>query len=578
MGDGYTAAEIGTYTSQVDGLLTYMFGGGGLLSDPFGRYKNFFNVHSIELVSNQSGVTNDPAHKEARDTVLDARYMGDGRTVSIDLRAADAVEQEVFGSASFSEMRFILVNSGSYGGAGYDSSVYSAGNSQAYEVALHEMGHAFAALADEYNYGMPNSDYTGPELPQANVTTDPTGAKWAEWLGYDQSGIGVIGAYEGGYYHQTGIYRPSQSSKMNVLGNPFDAVAREQFIRKFYELVDPLDGYTDASGEKHNLIEFDVDTIDPAVIKVAWTVDGEMAAVAGDTFRIDKDYYGFGTHTVTARAYDPTDWVRGDRSALEQTVVWTVVNDFLLTGGSLHDSLVGNEKPNEIQGRAGNDTLDGGAGADMLAGGAGDDAYYVDSALDRPVELAGQGHDTVFTSNSFALHADDEIEALVATGLEARLTGNGYSNVLKGSHGKDTLNSGDGHDQLWGGSGNDRLDGGAGKDKFVFDQKLGSSRSDRKVNFDTIGKDFVAKDDDLWLDNTVFTKLGNKGSESKPARLNKAFFTLGDRAKDKNDYIVYNLKTGVLSYDKDGSGKGQAVEFAKFSINEKLSASDLFII
>jgi hypothetical protein len=34
----------------------------------------------------------------------------------------------------------------------------------------------------------------------------------------------------------------------------------------------------------------------------------------------------------------------------------------------------------------------------------------------------------------------------------------------------------------------------------------------------------------------------------------------------------------VLSSDKDGSGKGQAVEFAKFSINEKLSASDLFII
>ncbi|MGO4574405.1 calcium-binding protein, partial [Microvirga sp. 2TAF3] len=91
------------------------------------------------------------------------------------------------------------------------------------------------------------------------------------------------------------------------------------------------------------------------------------------------------------------------------------------------------------------------------------------------------------------------------------------------------------------------------------------TKPNKKTNLDTI-TDFNVKDDTIWLDNAVFKKLG-KGSEAKPGQLAKGFFTIGDKAKDKDDYLIYNKKTGVLSYDADGSGKGTAVEIAKLSKN-----------
>jgi IgA Peptidase M64 len=277
---------------------------GSTLSEPFGRYRNFFNIYSIDVVSNQSGA-DDPANGVERDTVLDGHY--NGRTLSVDLNKADQIEESVLPYGVSSEMRYILLNSAAYGGAGYDSGIYSAGNVHAYEIALHEIGHAFADLGDEYDYGIPGP-YTGAEPSYANVTADPAGAKWARWIGYDQPGIGVIGAYEGAYYRTEGAYRPSLNSKMKNLGQPFDAVSREHFVLKFYQFVDPLDAYTDPWTIHRNLTDFYVDTIDPAVILVDWTVDGVTAVNAGETFRITKDHYGFGEHTIKARAYDPTDW------------------------------------------------------------------------------------------------------------------------------------------------------------------------------------------------------------------------------------------------------------------------------
>jgi Ca2+-binding RTX toxin-like protein len=91
-------------------------------------------------------------------------------------------------------------------------------------------------------------------------------------------------------------------------------------------------------------------------------------------------------------------------------------------------------------------------------------------------------------------------------------------------------------------------------------------------------KDFNAKDDNLHLDNAIFQKLGKKGSEQKPAKLDKKFFTIGDKAKAKDDYVIYDKKTGVLSYDADGSGKGEAIEFAQLKNKPTLKVDDFFVI
>ncbi|MCB5174849.1 hypothetical protein [Microvirga lenta] len=148
--------------------------------------------------------------------------------------------------------------------------------------------------------------------------------------------------------------------------------------------------------------------------------------------------------------------------------------------------------------------------------------------------------------------------------------GSERSDVLVGGSGKDRLTGQDGNDKLYGKSGKDVLTGGAGKDVFVFDTKPS------KKNLDKI-TDFSVADDTIWLDNKVFKKLGKKGSEAKPAKLNKKFFSL-EKAKGKDDYLVYSKKKGILYYDADGSGAGKAVEIAKMAKKLKLTANDFFVI
>jgi Ca2+-binding RTX toxin-like protein len=124
---------------------------------------------------------------------------------------------------------------------------------------------------------------------------------------------------------------------------------------------------------------------------------------------------------------------------------------------------------------------------------------------------------------------------------------------------------------LNGGAGRDTLKGGASQDVFVFDTK-----PNKATNLDRI-TDYNVKEDTLWLDNAIFKKLG-PGTEDSPERISKSFFKVGSKAQDKDDYVLYNSKTGVLSYDADGSGKGKAVEIAQLSKNLKMTYDDVFIV
>lgn len=145
------------------------------------------------------------------------------------------------------------------------------------------------------------------------------------------------------------------------------------------------------------------------------------------------------------------------------------------------------------------------------------------------------------------------------------------NDVIRGGKGRDYLSGGLGNDTLYGGLGNDTLTGGAGKDVFVFHSKPNSSTNRDKI------VDFNVRNDSVWLDNAVFKKIGS-GTLSSPKKLSKAYFTVGDRAKDKNDYLVYNKKTGILSYDADGSGSGKAVQIAVLKKGLALTYADFFVV
>jgi Ca2+-binding RTX toxin-like protein len=159
----------------------------------------------------------------------------------------------------------------------------------------------------------------------------------------------------------------------------------------------------------------------------------------------------------------------------------------------------------------------------------------------------------------------------------AVLNGNAFDNVLLGTASKNTMNGGAGNDTIYGKGGMDVLAGGAGADRFVFDTKLSRSNTDTIKDFKA-GSDKIALDNALFKSNKAFYGAIKKGTLDKPLKLAKSFFAIGDHAKDKSDFLVYNKKTGVLYYDADGFGSKAAVEIAKFSNKAALSYKDFYIV
>ena len=329
LGDGYTNGEIDTtYTDQAHSLIDHLFFSGGDLTQPFGRYASFFNFHLIDVVSPQSGI-DQPDDGVMVATALDASYDA-AHFLTIDVDKANAVVESVLdGTGITADIKLVTLNSSIDGGVTIeDFAIYNGGAWDGLDTAAHEMGHSFAHLGDAYYGGA--TPYTGAEPNAPNLTTDPAAAKWSHWLGYEQPGIGTIGAYEGGGGFASGIFRPSQTSKMNsdVYSNPFDAVSREAFILEFYEHVDPIDDYAykEHSGPLVHVERLWIDTIDDEIIETEWYVDGRRIDAVNDETSVTLHQLGIGlvgTYTVDVLAFDPTDWVRlADRSSLQETVTW----------------------------------------------------------------------------------------------------------------------------------------------------------------------------------------------------------------------------------------------------------------
>ncbi len=338
VGDGYTQSDLnsGVYASHIENYLDYMFGAADNLADPFPRYAKFFNIHQIDVVSNQSGADH-PSLGIFRDTALDATYdsFGIDRLLTLNEQKANAVHtQNLAGTGILADIRLATINDATYGGSGGTWGVFAGANDFARDIALHELSHSFSGTADEYvSFTGP---YVGPEPTAANATTDPSGGKWAHWLGFDDPRAADldIGVFPGAAFYPTGIYRPSLDSKMRNLNRPFNAVVREKLLLDIYAHVDPLDGWLDNSAAIMNR-ELWVQTVDPAVIQVDWYVDDQLiAANHGSSFNLTEFDFSAGSYTVRAHAYDAIvehafsgdllDLVRVSLDTLQQQVEWTV--------------------------------------------------------------------------------------------------------------------------------------------------------------------------------------------------------------------------------------------------------------
>jgi len=264
-----------------------------------------------------------------------------------------------------------------------------------------------------------------------------------------------------------------------------------------------------------------------------------------------------------------TEGVNSGIDTVNSSINYTLgvnLENLTLTGTAAING-IGNTLGNTLTGNSGNNILNGGAGNDTMLGGLGNDTYLVNSAGDVVTEEVGQGADTVKSVISYTLGANLEYLALVGT-LAINGTGNILNNNLQGNSAANTLNGGGGNDILNGNLGNDSLTGGAGKDTFVFNGTL-----DAATNNDTI-TDFIAINDTIRLDHSVFTSLTTTGTLAAD---NFRSSTTGTAA-DANDFILYNRSTGALLYDADGSGTGGAIQFATLTTHPIITAADFFVV
>ena len=176
LGDGYTQADMKKFEADARRLSAHLFS-----VSPFRERARDFNVWAMAVPTEKSGITR-PSTGVHNPSALGTRYdiFGSERYVlTLDNRALREIAQHA--SYEFIE---ILVNNETYGGGGIfgQFSTAAASNEWANYLFVHEFGHHFAGLADEY-YTSPvayQSASGRPEPWEPNVTAlrDPAKLKW----------------------------------------------------------------------------------------------------------------------------------------------------------------------------------------------------------------------------------------------------------------------------------------------------------------------------------------------------------------------------------------------------------------
>ena len=206
--EGYTAEEMDMFYADAQTAMEAI-----LKHEPFGQYKDSFNFVAVGLESHDSGVSV-PGEWDWKDTALKAhfntfymdRYLTTLRLKNMHDKLCGVPYEHIV----------ILANTDTYGGGGiYNSYTLTTAHHPAFKpVVVHEFGHSFAGLADEYYYDDQYVEYyyPGTEPWEQNITTlADFESKWKDMLD-----AGEVELLEGAGYQSKGVYRPAKDCRMHT--------------------------------------------------------------------------------------------------------------------------------------------------------------------------------------------------------------------------------------------------------------------------------------------------------------------------------------------------------------------------
>jgi hypothetical protein len=222
--EGYRAEEMGKFRDDVKKMADILFA-----EPPFNEYKNRFNIFAVEAISEESG-TDIPGEKIYVNTALNSSFY----TFDLDryLTTQDIKSVNDYADLVPHDNIIVLINTDKYGGGGVYNyySGTSVGNRLSPKVFIHEFGHGFAGLADEYYSSEVAYEEFYPlnvEPWEPNITTLVNfDSKWKKMIARDtpvptpaeDKYRNVIGVFEGGGYAAKGIYRPEMDCRMKGNG------------------------------------------------------------------------------------------------------------------------------------------------------------------------------------------------------------------------------------------------------------------------------------------------------------------------------------------------------------------------
>jgi hypothetical protein len=240
--EGYRADQMEKFRHDVSRLTEALFAW-----TPYRELRERFNVRAIEVPSRDSGpgeprkgLFPDTAFSLAFNTFGIARYMAQP-----DVKAL----HDAAGNAPFDQL-IVLVNTARYGGGGVFNAYNVTVSDNPFDeyVLVHEFGHGFAALGDEYfDSAVAYNEYypAGVEPWEKNITANGTDPKWRDLVTPgvplptppDAEKFGAaVGAFEGAGYAAKGLFRARIDCKMIGKGHVGFCAPCDRGIRQVIDL------------------------------------------------------------------------------------------------------------------------------------------------------------------------------------------------------------------------------------------------------------------------------------------------------------------------------------------------------
>lgn len=313
LSDGYTQKELGKFVTDVRWMMDALFA-----KPPYSRYRNYFNCFAIKVPSEVSGAANHPDSLINNYFGSTFNYAGIWRLV-VPTRS-DRINKVLADNFPAYDQVFMIVNDNRYGGSGGWVAT-STVNTDGPEICIHELGHSFGGLSDEYwvgdNYARENTNMTRE--------ADPEKVKWKRWLDFNSTGI---------YPHEESPtwFRPHQNCEMRYLNRNFCSVCREQIVGKILGMTSPILGYSPEDGYpgviSDTIFRISLMSPSPNTLKTWWELNQNLEARQTDSLRLPIGRLLPGMNNLTCYILDTTSYIRDPSHPTVHLnkVVWNIKN------------------------------------------------------------------------------------------------------------------------------------------------------------------------------------------------------------------------------------------------------------